>query len=357
MQPYSSQREAQARADRIRLFRHELAELGREGGLELTPEQQARLDVHLDATLAALGQQFDVDTSTSQKRISLGMQIATALGGLALCLAVFFFFIQIWGYLALPVRWAILTAAPLAALAGAAWAARRERTLYYAALLSLVALAALITGTIVIGSAFNIASSPNALLVWGAFALLAAYALGIRLMLAAGLALAGAFVCAIVTRMRGLAWEQVLDRPEPVLFCGIAVVLAGQLIAHRRFPEFVPVYELIGALPALVTVVFLSLNGRLSYLEMEPRNVERLYEVVGCVVATLAIWRGVERGSAVLVNLGSTTLALFLLIRWTHWLWDLLPRYVFFLSLGLLAVGLIALFKRLRGRIQEESTA
>ncbi|MFN0172523.1 MAG: DUF2157 domain-containing protein [Bryobacteraceae bacterium] len=354
MESYSNQREAQARADRIRLFRDELADLEREGGLTLTPHQRTRLEAHVETTLSALAAQFDVDTSASQKQISLGMQIATALGGLALCLAVFFFFMQIWGHLILPVRWAVLAASPLAALAGAAWTARRERTLYYAALLSLVALAALITDTLIVGAAFNIAPSPNALLVWGCFALLVAYALGIRLMLAAGLLLTGAFVCALATRLNGLAWEQVFDRPEPVIFCGIAVVLAGQFIPHRRFPEFVPVYEFIGALAALVTLVFLSLNGRVSYLDMDPKNIERLYEVVGIVVTTLAIWRGVDRGSAVLVNMGSSTLAIFLLIRWSHWLWDLLPRYVFFLSLGLVAVGLIALFKRLRGRFQRE---
>src|SRR5690349_20903197 len=53
----------QERADRIRTFRLELATLEHEGALELSGEQRARLDAHLDRTLKDLARQYDVDTN------------------------------------------------------------------------------------------------------------------------------------------------------------------------------------------------------------------------------------------------------------------------------------------------------
>ena len=86
-----SKREAQRRVDRIRAFREELAALRREGVVVLDAEQQARLDEHLQQTLAALATRFDVDTTESQKQISWGMRIASTIAGLALCTAVVLF--------------------------------------------------------------------------------------------------------------------------------------------------------------------------------------------------------------------------------------------------------------------------
>ena len=68
----------QERADRLRTFQRELAELEREGALELTLEQRSRLDAHIERTLSGLASQFDVDTSESQRQISWGMKIASA---------------------------------------------------------------------------------------------------------------------------------------------------------------------------------------------------------------------------------------------------------------------------------------
>src|SRR5689334_17295806 len=62
-----TQMKPQERADRLRTFQREFAELEREKVLELTPEQRARLDAHLERTLAGLAAQFDVDTTEAQR--------------------------------------------------------------------------------------------------------------------------------------------------------------------------------------------------------------------------------------------------------------------------------------------------
>ena len=66
----SARRQAQQRVDRIHAFQEELSELERERGLELTPEQRARLEAHHQRLLGELTSRFAVDATASGKRIS-----------------------------------------------------------------------------------------------------------------------------------------------------------------------------------------------------------------------------------------------------------------------------------------------
>src|SRR5438132_11662265 len=120
-----SRLEAQQQADRLRIFREELRELERQQVLQLTPDQRARFDAWSAARLSELASHYDVDTSVSQKRVSWGMRIVSTLGGLAICAAVALFFTRFWGYLGTPAQVAVVIFAPLAALAGTEYAARR----------------------------------------------------------------------------------------------------------------------------------------------------------------------------------------------------------------------------------------
>ena len=114
------------------------------------------------------------------------MRIVSTLGGLAICAAVALFFTRFWGYLGTPAQVAVVMFAPLAALAGTEYAARRERTLYFAGLMGLVTLACFILNLAVLGRVFNITSTENALAAWGAFAMLLAYRYGLRPLLVVG---------------------------------------------------------------------------------------------------------------------------------------------------------------------------
>ena len=57
--------DAQARADRIEVFREELAQLEQELGGVLDDAQRARIAAHHGALLADLERQYDVATTTS----------------------------------------------------------------------------------------------------------------------------------------------------------------------------------------------------------------------------------------------------------------------------------------------------
>jgi uncharacterized membrane protein len=344
--------EAQRRANRIQAFREELEALEREGALILSPEQRSALEHHLAGTLAELSRRFDVDATESQKQISWGLRIVSTLGGLAFCAAVFLFFYRFWGLLSTPAQVAVLALAPALAVAATHVAARKERTLYYAALLSMVAVASFILDLTALGQIFNLIARPAALLAWGAFALAIAYSYGLRLPLAAGLVCALGYVAASLAELNGAYWLSFVERWEQILLPGLLVAAVGLTTAHRARPEFPPVYRLIGLLAVFLSILSLS-RGEPSYLPIQPNRAKVLYEALGFVAAGGAVWLGIRRHWAGVVNLGATSFAIFLFSKYFDWWWEWMPKYVFFFVVGLTAVLLMVLFRKLRARIRE----
>jgi uncharacterized membrane protein len=345
----AGKREAQRRVDRIRAFRDEIEQLRVEGGLELTAEQRQRLDSHLDATLQSLATRFDVDTTDSEKRISWGMRIASTIAGLALCAAAVLFFYRIWGLLAVPLQVGVLAAAPPACVVAMNYSSRRERTLYYTALLGILAFASAVLNLNALGAMFNVQPSPLAFLVWAVFGLGLAYAYGLRLLLAAGLVCAMAFFAMIVVQFSGLYWAAI-DRVEAVVAAGALAAAFPSAVPHRKRDEFPWVYRVAGLSAVFFAILIGSLNGTMTYLPFSRRNVEIGFQLAGLAVAALAMERGVRRQMPSIVNLGAAFFALYLYIRLFQWWWDWMPKYLFFLIIGLISLGLLYVFQRLRKR-------
>jgi hypothetical protein len=134
------------------------------------------------------------------------MRIASLLGAAALVAAAILFLNRIWGNLTTPVQVLILTVAPLSLLAGAEGTHRRRVDVYYVGLFAIAAEVAVIMEFNALGAVLNLAGSPHVLVVWGAFALLLAYAYGLRLLLAAGLILVGAWSGAVILDVGGYFW-------------------------------------------------------------------------------------------------------------------------------------------------------
>ena len=342
---------AQEAADRLRILREELATEQVQAVLALTPDQRTRFDEWSRAALATLAQQFDVDTTVSQKRVSWGMRIASTLGGLAICAAVVLFFMRYWGYLSTPAQLAIAILTPLAAPARAEFAARRERTRYFTGSLSLVAVASFIMNLSVIGSVFNIVSTERALLAWGAFAIVLAYRYGLRLMLVLGLALLMSYAAAAYTAQMGYEWLELYDRPEHFLLIGLLVFALPYGLKHAHNADFPPAYRLVGALTVFVAVFFLAEWGVPSYLPWESVTIERLYELAGLILSAGAIWLGIVRSWNGIVNTGATFFTIFLFTRLYHWWWDSMPKYLFFAVIGAIGITLVLIFQRLRGKM------
>ncbi len=349
----SSKREAQQRADRMRAFREELAQLESEGALTLSDEQRQRLEAHLEEKLAELARQFDVDTTESQRQVSWGMRIASTIGALALCAAVYLFFYRYWGLLTTPVQVALLVTTPILCLLGAQFAARRERTLYFTSLICLVAFAAFIANLSVLAGIFNVTPSPGAFLAWALFALLLAYHYRLRLLLLAGLVCAIIYGAALLAMLAGVFWVNLIENSENLIVPGLLVLGASRLVPRKTHGEFPPVYHLLGLFTVFVAVFVLSITARSSYLPFEHKYAEVFYQVAGLGGTAFTVWMGIRQRQAGVVYLGAGFFILLLYARFVDWWWDWMPKYLFFLVIGLISVALLVVFKRLRRRLLE----
>ncbi|MFQ5991418.1 MAG: DUF2157 domain-containing protein [Nitrospiraceae bacterium] len=345
--------QAQQRVDQIRAFRKELERLDNEAVLTLDNVQRERLSSHHDRTIDELRRLFDVDTSTTEKQMSMGMRVVSLLGSLALAASVFFFFYRIWGFLTTPIQVLILIATPVLAVLGVDLVSGRERTPYFTSLAGLIAFTCFVLNITVLGSIFNLTPSQNAFLPWAVFALILAYRYDLRLLLAAGIICLLGFLSATTGTIWGLYWLSFGERPENFIPAGVLLFLLPTFLAHRDYPEFPGYYRLIGLLTILLAILMLSHWGQASYLLLSPEAVEVIYQLLGFALSGLAVWGGVRLHWDGVTNLGGTFFVIQLYTKFFDWWWDWMPKYLFFLILGLIAVGLLLMFNRLRLQIRE----
>ena len=89
-------------------------------------------------------------------------------------------------------------------------------------------------------------------------------------------------------------------------------------------------------------------NGAPTDLEWENDIIEGMYQVAGFIISGLVIWYGMRRGWADVVNTGNVFFVIFLYTKLFDWWWEIMPKYLFFLVIGLFSVLLLFIFKRLR---------
>ena len=338
---------AQSRADQIRAFNAELAALSDEGVLALDAEDQARVNVHHNALLQNYAQQFDIDISGTDKQLSWGMRIVSFIGALALSAALFFFFYRFWGVLGTTTQVGILVVTPLVATMGIKFAAQREKTLYFASLLALIAFTCFVLNLSVLGVIFNITPTQNAFIAWGAFALVLAYTYGLRLQLVAGMACILGYLAATIGTWSGCYWLSFAERPENFILAGI-LLAAAAAIPHRQQTAFPGLYRGFGLLTIFIAILVLANWGQISYLPWDSDIIEGVYQVSGFLFSGGTIALAIKRGWPGTTNLASTFFTLYLYTKLFDWWWDWLPKYLFFLLLGLIAVGLLLALKRIR---------
>jgi uncharacterized membrane protein len=344
--------DAQARVDRINGFQQELAQLEAEKILRLSEDDRRKVDSYHVELLKQLSSRFDVDTTKAQKQMSWGMRIISFLGAAAISAAVFFFFYRFWGLLSVPIQVGILTAGPVLVSLGVEAAARKEKTLYFAAIIGLVAFATFVLDLSMLGQIFNITPTQNAFLAWALFAFILAYTYGLRILLVAGIISLIGYLSATVGTWSGCYWLGFGERPENFIVAGL-VLFGMSFIPHRSLYDFPPLYRVFGLLTVFIAILILANWGSISYLAIQPKTIEHLYQVLGFLVAGLTIWLGIKQHWPGVTNLGSTFFAIFLYTKFFDWWWNWMPKYLFFLVLGLVAVLLLLVLKRLRAKSQE----
>ena len=354
--PPETKEQAQRRADQIGAFAHELDELERAGVLALTGDQRQRVRAYHSDVLERFGRLYDVDRSDAQKSVSLGMRITSFIGALALSAAVFLFFYRFWGSLSTAAQVAILVGAPIVALVGVDLIGRRERTRYFTGLMAIVAFACFALDTSVIDGIFNRVFSPWEMLAWAALALLLAYLYRLRLLLAAGIVLLMAYVAALATMLTGVFWGMFALRPETMMMAGAVALGISAVHPQARQRQFVLTWRVLGAIALLFPVVALAVRGELSllvHLGLPARTVQIGYDFVGFGLAACAVWAGIGRQWREVMNSGSAFFVVFLYAKLVDWYWAWMPRYLFFLILGLVAVALLVALKQVRTRFRQ----
>ena len=344
----SSRTEAQQRADEIRVFRQELERLEREGVLELSDEQRRAVAQRQRSLLTEYSQAFDIDRDAQSRQLSIGMRVASFLGALALAASVFFLFYQFWGWFPETAQAGILIAAALGTFGATFAIQRRDATGYFTKLAAMVAFACFVLNIAMLGQIFNIAPSDKALLPWAAFALLLAYACDLRLLLAAGILCLIAFISARTGTWSGMYWLYFGQRPENFFPAAVALFFVPQILDHRRFQGFAAIYRIFGLLTLFLPMLILANWGRISYLDFDRKLIQGFYQVLGFAGSAAAVWAGTRRHWPETVNTGLTFFVIFLYTKFFDWWWEIMPKYLFFLVIGLSAVLLLVVFKRLR---------
>ncbi len=347
--------EAQQRADRITLFRRELAAIETERGLLLTPEQRSQLDAHLESVLKALNQRFGIDANDSTRRISWAMRLASLLGGAALIAALVLFLHRVWGGLPTWAHALVLTAAPLPLIASAEFAFRRSRDLFYPALLGLAAGVAFCMELNALGTVLNLAPTPHALLAWGSFAILIAYAHGARLLLAAGLLLLAAYSGCLLTEWQGGYWGGFMQKAQFLLPAAVVLYGLPWVAWHPERPHFKVIYRLCGAFAGFVALLIVSQTGDLWRPAISREDAIMGCQIAGMAFGVLVVVHGIRLGQGALVNVGALGFVVFIYLRLHDWLWDWMPKYLFFLLLGVTALVLLLIFWRLRVRLSRKT--
>ena len=344
-------RAAQQRADRICAFREELAALGGEAANPLSAEQEAAIAAHHDRLLDQLSADFDVDRTARSGQLSMGLRLASFFGAATLVAAITALIQRFWGGFTLPAQLTLLTMFPMVSLAGVQIAAERERTRYVASLMALVALG---TAWVAIVMTARLLDIPfTALLLWPgtAFGLALAISYGFRWVLAFSLASLVVAIASVFFAAGGVPWTVLFQRLEPLGGAALLLtVMARHLAAtgedFERVARLTALTLMLGALLALA-----SISGT-SLLAYAPETSLIGYQAAMLVACLIALWRRLEAGDQAGVNLASAYLALFLLIRYADWFWEVLPAWAFFLILAAGAFASIAVLRRLRARLE-----
>ncbi|MDH5354654.1 MAG: DUF2157 domain-containing protein [Gammaproteobacteria bacterium] len=344
--------DAQQRVDQILAFNQELSELSRAQVLSLNAEQQASLADYHQVLLNQFRSEFDIDHSQQEKQLSLGMRIASLLGAVALAASVFFLFYQFWGKLGTASQVVVLIAASIVSFIATVIVAGRDSSGYFTKLVGLVAFACFVLNIAMFGQIFNITPSDKALLVWSALALLLAYAYDVRLLQVAGVLCIIAFVSARVGAWSGMYWIHFGERPENFFPVAILLFFLPQWVDHQRFSGFALSYRIFGIVTLLLPMLVLAHWGNASYLNIDPDLVEGSYQMAGFIVSGVLIWYGIRRGWAHVVNAGVTFFVIFIYTKFFDWWWDVMPKYLFFLVLALVAILCLVVLKRLRSTEQ-----
>lgn len=335
-------------------FTHELARLEAAGALQLSAEQRAAIAANQQSMLAEWRERFDIDVGRGQRQLSWGVKVAAFLAALALGMGVFLLLWRLWRHLnegeqvMLP-----LLAACLFTVTCGLFAAR-EKSVLFARLFGVLACVCFGLDVALLGHMFNMPASPGFFLLLGLFALALTLAVTSRLLLAVAVGALAEFVAASVMQLAGFAWGEFMHWPETFLPAA-ALLAAAAWAMQRRGSELAPAARFVTLLVWFVPALFVGFNGWYSFLPWDREAVEMFWQFVTGISVALLVALGVRRGWAETVYASAFFGTLLLIIKFFEWWWDALPKELFFLLVGLLAVLAVLVLRRLRASVGQSA--
>ena len=342
--------DAQRRVNQIRAFRAEVEALKKAGALPFSAAQERELTDYHDAILDRLSTDFDVDRTDTAGQLSHGMQLLSFFAAIALSAAIYSLVARYWGRIDLPLQATLLAAFPLMALVGTEFAARRERTLYVASIFALAAYGTFWLAAGALSWTLNVAPTPAMIWAGALFGFALALPYRFRIVLAIALLALILAPAASLLQSSGVPWDEAFRRPEPIAGAAFSLSLVAPRL-RQLDRGFAPVTRLVAFGVGLLALLILSLSGAATLLPMSPTVAEIFYQVTMFVVSVVLIVLGIRRRWRETVALAAVMLTLFLLTRFMDWFWNLLPRYLFFLVLALLAFVWLWILRRVRARM------
>ena len=334
----------------IASFREELARLEREGVTVLDPQTSEQVRAHQDAVLASLADLANVDLTPADAKLSVGMRIATLLGAAALSAAYGFYVSSAWATLPLMQQLLVVTVPSLILVMLTHLTAVREPSGYVASVFAAVAVIALWIGLVAIGSLFNLPDTRNLLLAVGVFALTLAYMYSLGLPLLLGVVAIGGWCWSLVGIPLGLFWRDGFVYLDPVAVLGLVYLMMPR--ALPRPAAFGGIWRTVGAAAFGASVVVLGMNARLSLLDgsVDPQWIEVGYQALAVLAFPLLMVLGVRKEWTGVTAAAVVCFVLLLVTRLDDWFWTYLPKWLFFLLVGLLALLVLLLLRQLRAR-------
>ncbi|MCU1716990.1 DUF2157 domain-containing protein [Pseudomonas sp. 5P_3.1_Bac2] len=349
--PTLNRTDAQRRADEISIFNRELARLEEARVLQLSTEQRGSIHQYQQQLLDGFLSAFDIDYNRQTQQLSIGMRVASLIGALAMAASLFFLFYQFWDQLSTTLQVTVLAGSSLATCALTFFLQRRDRSGYFSKLAALVAFTSLLLNVLLLADMFNLQPSGKAFAPWSLYGLLLAYACNSRLLLVLGLGCGAVFVASWLGSLGGASWDAFVERPETFLLPCVVIFLLSLRNRQLRFDGFNQIYRLVGTVGVLLCLLGLGYWGEASYLSFSTSRIEGFYQLLGFVVASGLLVLGTRCNWPEVLN---STLAFFILfmgLKMFDWFWEVLPDYLFFLLLGLLAIAALLLLRRMR-RVQ-----
>lgn len=323
------------RPQQIHAFHLELEQLKQDGVLSLSAEQQERIKNYY----AQLGSK----QLSSSQQLSMAMRLSTLFAALALSSAAYFFLQLFWHQMVLSAQLLIAIASPLLFLFAAQFASKREQDAYFPRLFAVLSWFCFMLNISLLTDLFNLSPSTSALLLYGAYALILAYLYQSKLLCSLALLLVSAFVVSKFHVSNLLVNDMIFEKLE-LYFLPAALIF----FIAKFTPFFSATYRGTSWAIILLCCLLLAWIPSDSLLNLSKDTIESMYHILGLAISIVAISFGIRKAWHESYKIGVFFFIVFLyskVISW--WASDILPAYLFFLLIGLLAVLCLLVFKRL----------